>query len=173
MVVWPVAFGHNGGAMAERSTTTPEPVAEAAPASEALTIESPLPAIIEDGEDAADAEEAQEVAVEVEGSGEYSTLVLATAGVAVFDTAIFIGFLLTLAIQPDQMLELFQAVAGVALAAAIAPIILGAVVLQRNRESGVPMPGTPWATYAVMIGVLLALLVLAVPLVTALMAILN
>lgn len=161
--------------MADRLTSPPESVAEVAPASGALAVESDSQALepleAEDGSSAD--EEVPEVPVEIATNSDYPTLILATAGVAVFDTAIFLGFVLTLAVQPERMLPLFQAIAGVALAAAIAPIILGAVVLQRNRESGVPMPGTPWATYAIMIGVLLSLLVLAVPLITALVAIVG
>lgn len=156
--------------MVEHTATSAQPVTEAPSASATLATE-PAALPLADGAGAASAEKAAPTTAPAKA--DYPTLVLATAGVAVFDTVVFIAFLVTLVIQPAEMLALFQAVAGLALAAAIAPIILGALVFQRNRESGVSMPGTAWANYGVMIGALLAAQVLAIPLFTALLAILN
>ena len=52
------------------------------------------------------------------------------------------------------MFEILQRTAGISLLLGVAPIVAGGFVLQKNKKSGVEMPGTVWVTYGIAVGIL-------------------
>lgn len=109
----------------------------------------------------------QPAANEEKPSSDLPTIVLAVAGLAVFDSIIIVVFLSLWAINPEAMLAIIKTMAGIALLLGVAPIVMGGLVLHTNKENGTVMPGTPWAGVGILVGVLLAGLTLLIPLMSA------
>jgi hypothetical protein len=94
-------------------------------------------------------------------------IVLAVAGLSVFDSIIVVVFLSLWAVNPEAMLAIIQTLAGISLLLAVAPIVIGGLVLHTNKQSGTVMPGTPWAGVGMLVGIILAGLTLLIPLLSA------
>lgn len=102
-----------------------------------------------------------------EKSTDLPTMILAVAGLTVFDSIIIVVFLSLWAVNPVAMLAIIKTLAGIALLLSVAPIVIGGLVLHTNKESGTVMPGTPWAGVGILVGVMLASLTLLIPLMSA------
>lgn len=109
----------------------------------------------------------QPAAAEGKGSTDLPGIVLAVAGLSVFDSIIVVVFLSLWAVNPEAMLAIIQTLAGIALLLAVAPIVIGGLVLHTNKQSGTVMPGTPWAGVGMLVGIILAGLTLLIPLLSA------
>ncbi len=109
----------------------------------------------------------QPAAAEEKSGNELPTIVLALAGLTVFDSIIIVVFLSLWAINPEAMLAIIKTMAGIALLLGVAPIVTGGLVLHTNKQTGTTMPGTPWAGVGILVGVLLAGLTLLIPLMSA------
>jgi hypothetical protein len=100
-------------------------------------------------------------------SGELPTIVLASAGLTVFDGIIIVVFLSLWGVNPEAMLAIIKTMAGLALLLGVAPIVIGGLIMHTNKQSGKIMPGTPWAGVGILVGVLLSLLTIMIPLLSA------
>jgi hypothetical protein len=109
----------------------------------------------------------QPAASEGKASTDLPSIVLAVAGLSVFDSIIIVVFLSLWAVNPEAMLAVIQTLAGIALLLAVAPIVIGGLVLHTNKQTGTVMPGTPWAGVGMLVGIILAGLTLLIPLLSA------
>ncbi len=106
-------------------------------------------------------------AADEKASGDLPSIILAVAGLTVFDAIIIVVFLSLWAVNPAAMLAIIKTLAGIALLMGVAPIVIGGLVLHTNKQSGNIMPGTPWAGVGILVGVILSLLTILIPLLTA------
>ncbi len=104
---------------------------------------------------------------DAETSNNLPNMILAVAGLTVFDSIIIVVFLALWAVNPQAMLGIIKPMARIALLLSVAPIVLGGLILHTNKQSGTIMPGTPWAGVGMLIGVILATLTLLIPLLSA------
>lgn len=104
---------------------------------------------------------------ETESSTDLPSIVLAVAGLSVFDAIIIVVFLSLWAVNPEAMLAIIKTMAGISLLLAVAPIVIGGLVLHTNKQTGTVMPGTPWAGVGILVGMILAGLTLLIPLLSA------
>jgi hypothetical protein len=91
-------------------------------------------------------------------------LALAQVALTAFDTVIILAYIALWFIDGPVLYQIMQRFAGISLLLAVAPIIIGAMMVYANKKAGEPMPGTAWANYGVVAGMALALLTLAIPL---------
>jgi hypothetical protein len=106
-------------------------------------------------------------------SSELPSIILAVAGLTVFDAIIIVVFLSLWAVNDEAMLAIIKTLAGIALLLSVAPIVIGGLVLHTNKQSGTVMPGTPWAGVGILVGVMLAGLTLLIPLLAAVKVLLG
>jgi hypothetical protein len=99
--------------------------------------------------------------------GEMPSTALAAAGLTVFDSILIVVFLGLWSLNPEAMLAIIKTMAGITLLLAVAPIVIGGLILHTNKQTGTVMPGTPWASVAMIVGTILGGLTLAIPLLTA------
>ena len=104
--------------------------------------------------------------VEKPGS-DLPSIILAAAGLTVFDSIIIVVFLSLWAVNPEAMLAIIKTMAGIALLLGVAPIVIGGLVMHTNKQSGKVMPGTPWAGVGILVGVMLSLVTILIPLLSA------
>jgi hypothetical protein len=102
-----------------------------------------------------------------EPSSDLPPMILAAAGLTVFDSIIIVVFLSLWAVNPEAMLAIIKTMAGIALLLGVAPIVIGGLILHTNKQSGTVMPGTPWAGVGILVGVMLSALTLLIPLLSA------
>jgi hypothetical protein len=100
-------------------------------------------------------------------SSDIPAIALASAGLSVFDAIIIVVFLSLWAVNPEAMLAIIKTMAGIALLLAVAPIVIGGLIMHTNKQTGKAMPGTPWAGVGILVGVILAGLTLLIPLLSA------
>jgi hypothetical protein len=100
-------------------------------------------------------------------STDIPTIALASAGLAVFDAIIVVVLLSLWAVNPEVMLAIVKTMAGILLLLAVAPIVIGGLIMHTNKQSGVVMAGTPWAGVGILVGAILASLTLVIPLLFA------
>jgi hypothetical protein len=100
-------------------------------------------------------------------SGDLPSIVLAAAGLTVFDAIIIVVFLSLWGVNPEAMLAIIKTMAGIALLLGVAPIVIGGLIMHTNKQTGKIMPGTPWAGVGILVGVLLSLLTILIPLLSA------
>ena len=94
-------------------------------------------------------------------------IVLAVAGLAVFD-AVIVGIYVTLwVVNPEAMLAIISTLAGISLLLGVAPIVIGGLVLHKNRQTGTITPGTGWAVAGIISGIVMSLATLVIPLLAA------
>jgi hypothetical protein len=70
-------------------------------------------------------------------------------------------------VNPEVMLAIVKTMAGILLLLAVAPIVIGGLIMHTNKQSGVVMAGTPWAGVGILVGAILASLTLVIPLLFA------
>jgi hypothetical protein len=99
--------------------------------------------------------------------GDLPSIILASAGLTVFDSIIIVVFLSLWAINPEAMLAIIKTMAGIALLLGVAPIVIGGLVMHTNKQNGTIMPGTPWAGVGILVGVMLSALTILIPLLSA------
>lgn len=100
-------------------------------------------------------------------SADLPSIVLAAAGLTVFDSIIIVVFLSLWAVNPDAMLAIIKTMAGIALLLGVSPIVIGGLIMHTNKQSGTVMPGTPWAGVGILVGVMLSALTILIPLLSA------
>jgi hypothetical protein len=100
-------------------------------------------------------------------SGDLPGMILAAAGLTVFDSIIIVVFLSLWAVNPAAMLAIIKTMAGIALLLGVAPIVVGGLILHTNKQSGKVMPGTPWAGVGMLVGIMLSVLTILIPLLSA------
>jgi hypothetical protein len=94
-------------------------------------------------------------------------IVLAVAGLAVFDAVIVAIYVALWVINPEAMLAIISTLAGISLLLGVAPIVVGGLVLHKNRQTGTTTPGTNWAVAGIVSGMVMSLATLAIPLLAA------
>lgn len=99
--------------------------------------------------------------------GDLPSIILAVAGLTVFDSIIIVVFLSLWAVNPEAMLAIIKTMAGIALLLGVAPIVIGGLVMHTNKQSGRVMPGTPWAGVGILVGIMLSALTILIPLLSA------
>jgi hypothetical protein len=99
--------------------------------------------------------------------GDLPSIILAVAGLTVFDAIIIVVFLSLWAVNAEVMLAIIKTMAGIALLLGVAPIVIGGLVLHTNKQSGTVMPGTPWAGVGILVGIMLSALTILIPLLSA------
>ena len=99
--------------------------------------------------------------------GDLPSIVLAVAGLTVFDSIIIVVFLSLWAVNAAAMLAIIKTMAGIALLLGVAPIVVGGLILHTNKQNGSVMPGTPWAGVGILVGVMLSGLTILIPLLSA------
>lgn len=97
-------------------------------------------------------------------------IILAAAGLAVFDAIICLVYVVVWIVNPLTLLAIIQAMAGISLLLGVAPVVVAGVIFSKNRQTGVELPGTPFAVWAMISGTVMMTLTLAVPLVAAIQA---
>jgi hypothetical protein len=102
-----------------------------------------------------------------EPGGDLPSIILAAAGLTVFDSIIIVVFLSLWAVNPAAMLAIIKTMAGIALLLGVAPIVIGGLIMHTNKQNGTVMPGTPWAGVGILVGVMLSLLTILIPLLSA------
>jgi hypothetical protein len=90
-------------------------------------------------------------------------LTLIQAGLAVFDGVLIVVFAALWFLSEDTLFQILQRAAGFCLLLALVPIVLGGVILNKNKKADAPMPGTMYATLGMWIGVLLSMMTLLIP----------
>lgn len=140
------------------------------PSPDAVTPRVPAWTAATDGESEAQAAEGEERA----NAAKYSSnLLLAAAGLAVFDAILSVAYVVFWTIDPSALLKLLQSASGFSLVAAVAPISAGGVLLRRHRKNYFRTPGGRWALAAILSGAVLAMLTLFLPFLGALSLMLN
>ncbi len=95
-------------------------------------------------------------------------LVLAVVAFTVFDAVIVVVYIALWAIDFNLLLAALKGRGWISLLLAVTPLILGAIVVQSNKNGADKRPGTIWANAGMIVGVLMSLITLAVPMLTAL-----
>ncbi len=90
-------------------------------------------------------------------------LTLIQAGLTVFNGVMILVFTVLWFVSEDVLFQILQRAAGFCLLLALTPIVLGGVILQKNKKAGAPMPGTVYATLGMWIGVILSMMTLLIP----------
>ena len=72
-----------------------------------------------------------------------------------------------------MLLAIVHAMAGISLLLGVSPIIVGGIIFNKNRQTGITMPGTQFAVWAIVAGVVMTLLTMAIPLVAAIQALIG
>ena len=146
--------------MSEQDPTAPQGLD---PASGRDTAADPLEAMLDDQLPAADHEEEQARAAKA-----LPRLVLAVVAFTVFDAVIVVVYIALWAIDFNLLLAALKGRGWISLLLAVTPLILGAFVVQGNRNVADKGPGTIWANAGMIVGVLMSLITLAVPILAAL-----
>jgi len=94
-------------------------------------------------------------------------IILAAAGLAVFDAIICLVYVVVWIVSPLTLLAIIQAMAGISLLLGVSPVVVAGVIFSKNRQTGIELPGTPFAVWAMISGSAMMMLTLAVPLVAA------
>ena len=100
--------------------------------------------------------------------GPMPTIVLVSAGLAVFDSILSLAYLALWQFNAESLLAVLQQFGLFSLLAAMASVLLGAKILNPHRGRYLSAPGGPWALAAIAAGVALALLTLGIPFFSAL-----
>ena len=95
-------------------------------------------------------------------------LVLAVVAFTVFDGVIVVVYVTLWAMDLDLLLTALEGRGWISLLLAVSPLILGAIVVQRNKSVAVQGSGTIWANAGMLVGALMGLITLAVPMLAAL-----
>ena len=95
-------------------------------------------------------------------------LVLAVVAFTVFDAVIVVVYVTLWAIDFGLLLTALQGRGWISLLLAVSPLILGAIVVQRNKSVAVQGSGTGWAKAGMIVGALMSLITLAVPILATL-----
>ena len=95
-------------------------------------------------------------------------LVLAVVAFTVFDAVIVVVYVTLWAIDFGLLLTALQGRGWISLLLAVSPLILGAIVVQRNKSVAVQGSGTIWANAGIVVGTLMGLITLAVPILATL-----
>ena len=95
-------------------------------------------------------------------------LVLAVAAFTVFDGVIVVVYVTLWAMDLDLLLTALKGRGWISLLLAVSPLILGAIVVQRNKSVAVQGSGTIWANAGMLVGALMGLITLAVPMLATL-----
>jgi hypothetical protein len=90
-------------------------------------------------------------------------LTLIQAGLTVFDGVLIVVFTSLWFLAEDILFQILQRAAGFCLLLALVPIVLGGVILHKNKKAGTPMPGTMYGTLGMWVGVLLSMMTLIIP----------
>lgn len=112
----------------------------------------------------------EEPVAERSRAGDMPPIVLAAAGLAVFDTIICLVYVTVWVFSPPTLLAIIHAMAGVSLLVGVSPIVVAGYIFSKNRQAGVELPGTPFAVWAMVSGAVMMTLTLAVPMVAAIQA---
>jgi hypothetical protein len=91
------------------------------------------------------------------------TIALIQAGLTVFNGVMLVVFIGLWLFAGDMLFHIMQRLAGVCLLLAMGPLILGGIILHRNKKLDKPIPGTIYATVGVWVGVTMAMMTLIVP----------
>jgi len=91
------------------------------------------------------------------------TIVLIQAGLTVFNGVLILVFAGLWLFGGDMLFHIMQRLAGVCLLLAMGPLILGGIILHRNKKLDKPIPGTIYATVGVWVGVTMAMMTLIIP----------
>ena len=94
---------------------------------------------------------------------ELPRLALIQAGLTVFDGVLLVVFVGLWFLAEDILFQILQRAAGFCLLLALIPIVLGGVILQKNKKAETPMPGTVFASLGMWIGVVLSMMTLLIP----------
>ncbi len=113
------------------------------------------------------------VAGAADGSPPMPSIVLAAAGLAVFDSVIVVVYLALWAMNPESALAVIDALGGVSFLLGIAPIIVGGIILHKNKRAGGVTAGNAWANAGVVAGALLAMVTMLIPFLVALRSFLG
>ena len=127
------------------------------------TAADPLKAMPDDQLPAAD-----HVQKQARNANALSRLVLAVVAFTVIDAVIVVVYIALWAIDFGLLLTALQGRGWISLLLAVSPLILGAIVLQRNKNVAVKVPGTIWANTGIVVGTLMGLITLAVPILATL-----
>ena len=95
-------------------------------------------------------------------------LVLALVAFTVFDTVLVAVYVTLWAIDFDLLVTALSGRGWISLLLAVSPLILGAIVVQKNKTVAVKGPGKIWANAGMIVGVLMCLITLAVPILATL-----
>lgn len=115
-------------------------------------------------------EPSADLALPEENADAMPTLALTAAGLAVLNVILTFGMLAIWTLSPESVLQVVRSLSGLALLLAVAPIAVGGMIFSKNRQNGKEMPGTVWATWAIVAGVLLFSAFLFIPLVSAIVS---
>jgi hypothetical protein len=94
---------------------------------------------------------------------ELPKIALIQAGLTVFDGVLLVVFVGLWFLAEDTLFQILQRAAGFCLLLALIPIVLGGVILQKNKKAETPMPGTVFASLGMWIGVVLSMMTLLIP----------
>ncbi len=94
-----------------------------------------------------------------------SRLVLAVIAFTVIDAVVVVMYIAIWAIDFNFLVKAFEGRGWISLLLSIIPLILGSLLLQRNKKAGADLPGARWGKAGLAIGALTGLLTLAVPIV--------
>lgn len=100
-------------------------------------------------------------------------MTLTAAGLTVFDTMMALAFVVVWLLDRDSALAVIQALAGVAILLGLGAIVTGALVMNHNSRSSVPMPGSNWAKFSMGAGLLLLAATVMLPLISALLVLVG
>lgn len=95
-------------------------------------------------------------------------LPLAAAGLAALDSLVTIASFTLFFWEATAATPILQRAAPFMVLAGIAGVVAGGIILVKNKRSGFEMPGTQWATPAIIAGLLLMVAAVFLPLVFAL-----
>ena len=143
--------------MSEHDPTTP-PGLEPPPARDAAA--DPLQTVSDDQLPAAD-----HVREQARNQNALSRLVLAVIAFTVIDAVIVVVYIALWAIDFNVLLKAFEGRGWISLLFSAIPLILGAAIVQRNKNVAVKGPATTWAKAGMIVGALTGLITLAVPIV--------
>ena len=93
--------------------------------------------------------------------------VLAAAGLAVLDGALTLILLSLWTMAPGSAVSTVHSMGGLCLLLGVAPILLGGVLLDRNRKRSDGLPGVVWVRWSVLAGALLTSVNILIPMLAA------